>query len=63
MKEEGFESEPGEDELTGVEVNIREDVGHDIVDYVAEAGETIQEQGHAFRSNPREETCRIERGR
>ena len=55
MKEEGFESEPRQDEFAGVEVDVGENVGHDIVDDVTQTGQAIQQQGHALRGDPGEE--------
>lgn len=56
MEEDCFEPEHRQHGVRRVEVYVGQHVGHDVVDDVLEAGDTVQEQGDPLRGDPLEET-------
>ena len=54
MKENSLEWKYGEDRVRSVEVDVSENIRHNIVDNMPQTGVAIQKKGHSFRSDPLE---------
>jgi hypothetical protein len=48
VEENSFEAEYGEDGVGGVEVNIGEDIRHDVIDHVLQPGNAVHQQRYAL---------------
>ena len=55
VEEDGFEAEHREDGVGGVEVDVGEDIRHDVVHNVLQPGNAVKEERHALGSDALEE--------